>query len=227
MRSLSLSVLLLVFGSYLPAGDECSGQLTATQEKIDKLLVRWEKASKSLASLTATERGQILGELSSVARTCPVGSRLGKTLQYASEALAATVKADEECRKSCSAEKTAKASAECEELDAAVAARSKLLRTLATLARYSTLDAGKGGLACCEGSGCDKSSGTLTLAQKGSGCETAKKVVVFLQKGSFCPEKAAKLAVAVRKQGCEKSAAKLLVSEIPGLSCEKAAAALL
>ena len=54
--------------------------------------------------------------------------------------------------------------------------------------------------------------------------KSAKAPVKVEAKKGFCSKSAAKLAVSVRSNKCDKSAAKLLVTGIPSLKCNKAAA---
>ena len=104
MRWTALSVLAAVlfvtpvslFVTPVSAEEACpSAKLKATQEKLAALLTKWQEASR----VGAEEQAKVASELSRVAKSCPIGSRVRESVLLAQKSLAAALKADDECRK--------------------------------------------------------------------------------------------------------------------------------
>ncbi len=84
-----------------PAGKECAG--CPVEKKVSELLVSWKEASEEARALTQSERQRISAHLASLAKRCPVGSRLGETLVAVRDVLGGAVAADEALSKHCPA----------------------------------------------------------------------------------------------------------------------------
>ncbi len=225
MRTLSSSLASLVVLAVLTApsgvfaGETCCAErLASTQAKISALVERWESQLAKFASVPAEKRAAVAQEIDSAAKSCPVGSRMGKTLAYVRGSLQAAIDAQAACSASC-AEK-GEAAVSCEKLMAAVNARKQLLTSLAKLASHAAGPAkgecavAKDGLASASAcAGCDCAG--ACAAEKGTLASTEKKGVC-----------AQSLAASVRGEKCDKAATALLISKIDGLECEKKAAGL-
>ncbi len=208
MRQISLTLIAVLFLAAPVAAEECCAtKLKATQEKVDTLISKWQAASKSLASLSPEEKAGLAQQLASAAQVCPIGSRMGETLGFVREALAASINADAECA----------AAIKCENLAAAFAARGKLLKALGELTAYASAPT-------AGGASCEKAK-TQVAATAATACAKSETQVAASQTG-LCAESAEKLATAVRAESCPLNAAKLVTAAIPSLKCEKTVASL-
>jgi hypothetical protein len=211
MRCCSVPVLFVSVGlcnASFAADECCEAKFKATQGEVSALIKEWQAAAGKLAEMCPDERKALETEFAAVASSCPIGSRIGGTVAFVRDSLAASLEAQKAIEACCAGEKTAgkgepaKDAACCEEGAALMAARAQLLKDLHSLASFAS------GAGCCaESKACEK------------GVEAAAK-------SSFCPEAAEKLAVSIRKTECEKACAEDLVKALPGLACEKKAAAL-
>ncbi len=177
MRSISLTLLAVLFlAAPLAAEECCATKLNVTQKKVDGLVSKWQAASKSLASLPSEERAKLTQQLASVAKSCPVGSRMGETLAFVHQALTASIKADADCAKACAS------GVKCEKLAAAFQARGKLLKALGDLTAYST--------AAMATSECSESKTQVAVAAKEFCAKSAEKLAIAVR-GVSCPTAAA------------------------------------
>ena len=213
MRRISLTLFAVLFIAVPLAAEECCAtKLDVTQKKVDGLILKWQAASKSLAVLPSEERTKLTQQLASVAKGCPVGSRMGETLAFVQQALTASIKADAECAKA------GASGVKHEKLTAAFQARGKLLKALGELTAYST--------AAMAGSVCNESKTQVAASQKEFCAQSAAKLAIAVRAES-CPVAAAKLVVAaVPSLTCEKTVSSL-VAQVKGAGCEKSAATLI
>ncbi|HVR72843.1 MAG TPA: hypothetical protein VMT52_00855 [Planctomycetota bacterium] len=201
----------------------------ATAEKVAKLLESWKAISEEAKAISAEEKTKQATQLASIAKECPVGSRMGETIGFVRAALEAVIAAEDACAKNC----PLSASKELAESDAGKmkAARGKLLRDLGQIASYATA-----AFPCSSKEACAK-EGAVTTAAKTEACAkegavtTAAKTeacakdgaVATAAKSESCEKKAAAVLSSVRGEACEKAAAAILIKEIKGLTCEKKA----
>ncbi len=232
----------IILGGLAWAGDGGTkeSKCCAAAEKISKLLASWKAATEASKTVCADEKAKVEAELASIAKGCPIGSRMGETIAFVKSALASAVAADEACAKDCPLSKagatTAANTAKGGEATAAPAceagqlkaARTQLLASLNELAGFAAGTAPASG-ACSKGA-------TATTASARPGACCAEKGACCAEKGAvttsaaapapapaFCEKRAGELISAVRKEACDKGAAALLMKEVDGLKCEKKA----
>jgi hypothetical protein len=196
MRSLFLSTVVLAFiaAEGLPAGEECcQAKLAKTSAQVGELLASWQALAKAEKEMCPDVKAQLDGELASLAKGCPVGSRMGATLGFVRESLAAARAEEKACSQSCAAKgegtagtkadvkadvkadakaavaTTANAESASCPIAQAMATRSKLLGELSELASYAACATG-GATACCA----EKGEKVASLAQGEKECAKEK-----------------------------------------------------
>ena len=166
-----LSCLLARFA--LSDEKACSkGEKCGTGEKVAKLLTSWKAVAEEEKTGCPEERAKVVAELASVAKSCPMGSRMAETLGFVKGVLAVSfgeraacekaspqAQAGAETRADATAEATAKASPKeakeesaCE-LSKVMTARASLGRDLHHLVSFAL--AAVPGSACCEKAGAE------------------------------------------------------------------------
>jgi hypothetical protein len=179
-------VVLLALSRAAVAGEGsacCEKALSDTSGKVEKLLASWKSLAAEEEKLCPDLKAEQQTALASVAKNCPIGSRMGETLGFLSQTLAAAA-ADKACAEACkgasakgedSAKGQTASATECPGARA-FATRAKLLASLNELAGHAAK-------AACATSACCAKDGKLA---------------------SVCPlekEKLAKEAAASRKAG--------------------------
>ncbi len=212
MRNLVIGLALsLALAHWVQAGDKakCESKC-ATSEKIAQVLARWKAAETEAKGSCPKEQAKLQGEISAIAKACPIGSRMGETMAFVKSVLESAVAADAACAKQC-----ASAPAKSVEKDASApsapqceggklkTARTQLLASLSELSKHA---------ACASSGAC---------AEKTACC--ASKEAVASTKSGLCEGKAGEIVASIRKEECDKSAAKIVMKAIEGLTCEKKA----
>jgi hypothetical protein len=144
-------VVLLALSRAAVAGEGsacCEKALSDTSGKVEKLLASWKSLAAEEEKLCPDLKAEQQTALASVAKNCPIGSRMGETLGFLSQTLAAAA-ADKACAEAC---KGASAN-ECPGARA-FATRAKLLASLNELAGHAAK-------AACATSACCAKDGKL------------------------------------------------------------------
>ena len=170
-RSTTLSVLFLLAApaALVLADGSAGGAGCPVAQKVSSLNAGWKAATEDAKSLSAAEKEKIGARLASLAKECPIGSRVGPTLGAAKDVLAAAVAAEEAFGKACPLAAAEKAGDRSEALAEGLklkAARSTLIHDLHQLASYAS--GATCNAACCAAKGEKTNASTAAPAKETS-----------------------------------------------------------
>jgi hypothetical protein len=142
-----------------------------TVKKVNALLTSWQSAKEQAMAATPEQRAAFAAKAAGVAATCPVGSRLGETVDTVRDVLGFVMASSEACAGDCPLE-----SAEgCAEAKAMKAGRSMALGKLHQLASYTA-----------DMTGC-ATAGAACSTVREAGCEGTAKTECSDAASSTCP----------------------------------------
>ncbi len=204
--ALTLVAVPLFFGSVSIAENLNSDGKCEVGQKLSQLVKSWKGVAKEAQALDSRQKKNILAKVNEVKKDCPVGKRLGTTLQVVNETLGMVIALDKENAKHCPLEsKNFKPQSEdclkaCNEAKEMKKARAGLLSNLQQLTTYTSgFASGK----CCS----EKTpSSQVQINADGKTCSTEK---------SACPIKMAS------RIGEIKASWKVAQKEAKAISSEK------
>ena len=230
----SFLIALLAIGtlgvSAVQAVEDClSNHAKSAQETVNGLIDKYDSANEKLVAISAEDRAKMAAEVGQTAQKCPIGRRVGETVAFVQEALAASAAAERDCAEICPSKKEAG----CAKLQALAKSRSSLLCSLKTLASRtgaattgdcrSKSECASKKATVAKGDFCGKKAQTLAAAVRGENCAKANAELLIKEiAGLKCSDKAQELAANVKKAGCDKSAAKLIIAAATGECASKA-----
>jgi len=170
----AVAALCIVTASHPRAEDASGSTACPLEHKVTELLGQWKAATEESKALTDAQRQQIAAQVAALKAECPVGSRLGSTVEAVRDVLGAAIACEEANAGRCPVEVAIQSSkgqlspalAEAKQLKEA---HSKAIRGLHELASYVAGVAAHEDCTRAQG----KAASSATVAKTGAACSEA------------------------------------------------------